>query len=335
MAELVTPRGRTPRRALAVAAVLAVVAGVAPAEAGVRVLEKRANLDISLRVASGLRAAGIKVILTRTTDRTMRREQRYGPANRLHVDAFVSIHNNASRNPRVAGSEIYRSIRKDGSYQLGRAIWRGFRAEFGSRRRNVLRTRRGDHGDYYYQLRKTTMPAVLVEGAYVSNPAEGRRLGASPAYRARIADAIVDGILRWQRGLVRARAPRPDPGTVVPAPLPPPVNLRARALGGTRVLLGWDPSPLVQAYRIYRNGRLIAVRAPTAGLPTPPRRYFTDIWGAPGQTYTYEVRAVQALPGGVYGESVEATVTAKTKPITIAIDPGHGGRDPGAVARYA
>jgi N-acetylmuramoyl-L-alanine amidase len=322
-------RARTARRVLIAAVAVAVGAGILPADARTRVLEKEANLAIAMRVASQLRAAGLRVTLTRSTDRTLQRVQRYGLPNRTHADAFVSIHNNASRYRQVAGSEIYRSIRQDGSGRLGRAIWQGFEVEFGARRRNALLSRRGDHGDYYYQLRKTTMPAVLVEGAYVSNPTEGPRL-ATRAYRARIADAIVAGVLRWQRSLTRARPPNLDPGTVVPAPLPPVLNLRARALGGTRVLLGWDQDPLVSAYRVYRNGRLIAVQK---GTPTG-RRFFTDTWGAPGQTYRYDVRAVLALPQSLYGESPPSTVTATTRAISIVIDPGHGGRDPGAVATY-
>lgn len=325
------------RRTLVIAVALAALASITGAEAGVRVIEKHANLDIATRVAARLRAAGIQVWMTRTDDRTLRTDQRVGPANRRRVDAFVSIHNNASRTSSLSGSEIYRSVRRDGSQRLGHAIWRAFAAEFGSARRNVLRTRRGCCGDYYYQLRRTRMASVLVEGAYVTNPREGRLLGSRPAFRRRIAAAIAEGVLRWQRSLAGGSPPDLDPGTTAPAPLPPPVDLHAEARGANRIALRWLMSPGVEYYRVYRDEQLVAVRRGVDGDPVDgidAEHWFVDRWAGPATTYRYRVAPVTRLDDGIWGEGLPASVEATTPPISVMIDAGHGGRDPGAVARY-
>jgi N-acetylmuramoyl-L-alanine amidase len=61
---------------------------------------------------------------------------------------------------------------------------------------------------------------------------------------------------------------------------------------------------------------------------------FTDTWAAPGQTYAYEVRAVQHVSSGLSLEGQPLRLSARTPAISIVLDPGHGGRDPGATGRF-
>jgi N-acetylmuramoyl-L-alanine amidase len=51
-------------------------------------------------------------------------------------------------------------------------------------------------------LRDLHMPGLLVEGGFLTHEREGRDIG-SAAYRDRIAEAIVEGILVYQRTLQR------------------------------------------------------------------------------------------------------------------------------------
>src|SRR5207248_1281292 len=104
-------------------------------------------------------------------------------------------------------------------------------------------------------------------------------LAESPAYRQKIAVAIANGILAYQRTLTKARAPSLNPGRVLPGPQPAPTNGVASALGATRVALAWTPASLTNTYRIYRDGQLIAEQR-VAGA----RMSFMDPWAAPGQT---------------------------------------------------
>ena len=45
--------------------------------------------------------------------------------------------------------------------------------------------------------RLAEMPAVLIEGGFMSNPAEGKKIG-DPAYRHQMAQAIVDGVMAYK-----------------------------------------------------------------------------------------------------------------------------------------
>ncbi len=47
-------------------------------------------------------------------------------------------------------------------------------------------------------LRDATMPAILIEGGYMTNPTEGRKIY-DPIYRQQMAAAIVKGILNYTR----------------------------------------------------------------------------------------------------------------------------------------
>jgi N-acetylmuramoyl-L-alanine amidase len=57
---------------------------------------------------------------------------------------------------------------------------------------------RGVQRARFVVLKDATMPAILVEGGFMSHPAEARRIY-DPAYRKRMAKAIVDGILAYKR----------------------------------------------------------------------------------------------------------------------------------------
>ena len=69
--------------------------------------EKELVLDVSRRVARGLEAAGIEVLLTRSDDTFVPLEERTSRANDARADLFVSIHANASRNRKPVGVETY------------------------------------------------------------------------------------------------------------------------------------------------------------------------------------------------------------------------------------
>ncbi|HJR98585.1 MAG TPA: N-acetylmuramoyl-L-alanine amidase [Actinomycetota bacterium] len=306
----------------------------APADATTRVREKHLNLDIARRVQARLAAAGIPVVMTRTTDRTVSLRSRTALANARRVDAFVSIHNNASRNRSAGGSEVYHQIRGGASRTLGSLIRTQLARSPGLR--TSLRSRRGDHGDYYYVLRNTRMPAVIVEGAYVSNPREARLL-ASPSFRQKLADAIVRGILAFQKTLTAAPLPAlQTPQRVAVPALPAPSALAGTAINSRTVSLSWEPALAASSYNVYRDGALIGSLdgdALEAIAGTAQLLSFTDVWAAPGQTYRYEVAAATPTPAASL-ESVAARVSVRTPPIFVALDPGHGGSDPGALGGY-
>jgi N-acetylmuramoyl-L-alanine amidase len=67
-------------------------------------------------------------------------------------------------------------------------------------------------------LKGATMPAVLVELGFISNPEEEKKLQ-DPAYRDQLLDALVTAIARYRSSI--EGQPAPAPGASAPAPAPP------------------------------------------------------------------------------------------------------------------
>jgi N-acetylmuramoyl-L-alanine amidase len=128
-------------------------------------------------------------------------------ANGAGADVFVSIHNNTvpKRTLDHPGTEVFYSVGSDGSDRLAGllydevvrslaafdAAWQGG-DELGARARTDPAT--GD--DYYGVLRRAEMPAAIVEGAYISEPAE-EALIATEAFRQAYAEGVYRGIVRF------------------------------------------------------------------------------------------------------------------------------------------
>jgi N-acetylmuramoyl-L-alanine amidase len=242
---------------------------------------------------------------------------------------LVSIHNNASPSASRRGTEVYRSIKGGGSAVLGSAVADRLRRSPGLP--TSVHARRGDHGDYYYQLRNAKVPAIIVEGAYLTN-ASDRRLLSSPEFRQKLANSIADGILDYQRTLTA----RPLPATATPSRVTAPAvgapgGASAVALNARTVTLAWDASPTAATYNVYRYGTLLGN---VSNLSGSGRLTFTDVWAAPGQSYTYEIASALSL-NVVSVESAPARISVRTPPIVVALDAGHGGSDPGAIATYS
>lgn len=146
--------------------------------------EKDLALDTCRRIAREL-GGNFRVILLRDGDRFVDLDDRVRFADR-HGDAvLVSMHYNAGP-PGISGPETY-YWRVD-SYSLARRIQRHLEAALPNGRGNLGLVRR--------RLRLTRnpdIPCVLVEGGYLSHPAESRRI-ASASYRDTIAKAVAAGI---------------------------------------------------------------------------------------------------------------------------------------------
>ena len=150
-------------------------------------LEKKYALDTTKRVEKGLRRAGYRVIMTRRGDYFVSLPKRAAISNRQRGAVFVSIHYNWARNYGARGTETFYHSSK--AYPLAANIQREL-SRF-SNNRGVKRAR-------FHVLRNNVRPAVLVEGGFLSNAYEARKVR-SPFYRQRIADAIVRGIIKSSR----------------------------------------------------------------------------------------------------------------------------------------
>ncbi|PZD70512.1 N-acetylmuramoyl-L-alanine amidase LytC [Acaryochloris thomasi RCC1774] len=153
--------------------------------------EKRVVLPVSLRVVEELRRRGVNAQLTRSSDQTVDLAPRVRKAEGLNADIFVSIHANAislSR-PEINGLETF--YYQTGS-RLASNIHRSILQSVNVKDRRIRQAR-------FYVLRKTSMPAVLVELGYVTGSTDAPRL-ATKAHQDQLAVAIANGVINYIQG---------------------------------------------------------------------------------------------------------------------------------------
>jgi N-acetylmuramoyl-L-alanine amidase len=192
-------------------------------------------LDVTLRLRALLeKQPGFEVTLTRDKDIFVPLEERTAIANRQEADLFLSIHANASRNPNAHGIETYflnfasnpdaAAVAARENASSGRAMHhlpeivraialnnkidesRDFATMIQTAMVRRLSARNKEVRDLgvkqapFVVLIGATMPSVLAEISFVSHKQEAALLK-TPAYRQHIAEALLDGILRYQASL--------------------------------------------------------------------------------------------------------------------------------------
>jgi N-acetylmuramoyl-L-alanine amidase len=171
-------------------------------------LEKNYALDWALRLAPLLQSNGWRVQLTRTTDLDLSVTNRVAFADRVGADLFISLHfNGLNAQANHSGIQTF-CLTPAG---MPSAVTRGYednpRAEFPNNsfdlenlqyafrihRELLAATRAVDggvrHARFMGVLRGQRRPAVLIEGGFLSTPAEASRI-ATPSYRQKLAEAV-------------------------------------------------------------------------------------------------------------------------------------------------
>ena len=161
------------------------------------VTEKEVTLAVALKVQQLLQSSGANVVMTRTTDRDVSwAGSPNGQELQARVDktppgaaVFVSIHCNAFSNSVTQGMETY--------YYWNSAEGRRLAALLNEELENFGgRFNRGVKGANFYVLKHTSIPASLVELAFITNPEEEYLL-ADDNYQQQLAIAITRGIKRY------------------------------------------------------------------------------------------------------------------------------------------
>ncbi len=170
--------------------------GPDPGAVGNGVTEEFVNLNVSLELARLLRDAGYDVMIYRTTsdenvlaDKNADLRNRADMANRFGADYFVSIHTNSSERPAAQGVEAYVYRLGTSSERLAQSIVDSVSENLGSVNRGVMQAN-------FAVLRRSEMPAVLVELGYLTNATEALNLN-SPAWQKAVAAAIFEGIVDY------------------------------------------------------------------------------------------------------------------------------------------
>src|SRR5881628_546513 len=151
---------------------------------GQSVAEKEMTLDVAQRLRNVLAASGYRVVMTRDSDVFVPLPTRVAIANSYRNAIFVCIHFNSTQRRGAAGIETYFYSRD--SLPLASAIHSYVVGGAPSSNRGVRR--RG-----FYVLRKTNIPAVLVECGFLTNPTEAA-YARSASYRQKLAEEIAAGV---------------------------------------------------------------------------------------------------------------------------------------------
>jgi N-acetylmuramoyl-L-alanine amidase len=114
--------------------------------------------------------------------------ERVRMANTWPANYFISIHANANLNTAINGTEVYIYRYYTQANWLAEQVMDGIVETVGTKN-NGIRT-----NPSLYVLRKTKMPAILVEMAYLSNPSDAEKLK-NAQYQ--FAYGIYIGIMRY------------------------------------------------------------------------------------------------------------------------------------------
>jgi len=148
--------------------------------------EKTVNLAVAQKVTARLKQKGLKVIMTRNSDRFIELERRAEIANMYRADLFVSIHADSHMDRSIKGYTMY--VANDASYSSVRAA-----KAISKQMARVSSNGKGIRREDFRVLVKTKMPAVLVEIGYISNHGEASLIS-NNSFQNKIADAIASGI---------------------------------------------------------------------------------------------------------------------------------------------
>ena len=155
--------------------------------------EKTVTLAVAQRLQALLERAGAKVIMTRQTDRDV-----YGPNSSAtdelgarvvaagKADIFISIHANSFTDRSVSGTATYYYSKSLYDAMLAQNLQAGL-----IKAGNL--TNRGISSANFYVIKRSAMPASLIELAFISNPNEEALLKA-PDFQQRMAQGIYQGI---------------------------------------------------------------------------------------------------------------------------------------------
>lgn len=122
------------------------------------------------------------------TSNTTSLRERVRLANEWGADYFLSLHTNASSIPSATGVEAFAYSKPSEAFSLGEDIVNEISALTGLRNRG-MKVRSG-----LYVLRKTSMPAVLIELGFITNPNDARLMVDEPEL---FAQGIYDGSLEF------------------------------------------------------------------------------------------------------------------------------------------
>ncbi len=138
------------------------------------IMEKKLALQTSFFVRRYLYELGYRVIMTRSKDSFIPLARRVSIANNTHAALFVSVHYNSSPSPEAYGVEIFychsgNSKRVQESKKLAALTLKQLTFQTNAFSRGVK-------SGNFYVIRESSVPAILVEGGFITNDQERSNL---------------------------------------------------------------------------------------------------------------------------------------------------------------
>ncbi len=183
--------------------------------AGKILYEKTVNLQIAYKLSKHLKSLGYKVLMTRNGDKTMSLASRNKFCELNKGSLFISIHANSASSS-VRGIETFILTPKGYKSSNGGSIARynignandSNNALLGYEiHNNVIKSTKGlerslKHAQFAV-LKKSKVPAILIETGFLSNY-QDRKLLASSSYQNNIALGIAKGVLSYHQRMYKA-----------------------------------------------------------------------------------------------------------------------------------
>ena len=294
--------------------------------------EKTYTLDTAYRLDAILRAAGLKTVFTRRTDTFVDLYERAHIASLYSDYAFVSIHYN-SATEEARGLETYCLSPRGAASTSSRYLTRGDIQKLPGNdydTQNILLASmvhseiiklnpgdatadRGVKRARFVVIKANTIPAILVEGGFVSNHMEAARVN-QPNYRQSLAQAIARGVIRFVNAMGDRHmslpgmspdqaSPAAPPKAIAVTPPPAPTGLAKDAPAAT--------AP-ISIHKSKKNKK-------TAAVPTPSKPPVAPSTPSPGTSANSVTKADEPTPSTKLTPSPSLNLT---EPTTPTLSPG-------------
>jgi N-acetylmuramoyl-L-alanine amidase len=162
-------------------------------------IEKNLCLLTALHLRNLLQSKGYQIILTRSHDEYVSLDKRVEIANFSKCELFVSIHYNAAKSKEASGVEVFypknQDDRQSQSKKVAQNVLNKLIGKTGAKSRGIK-------AGNFHVIRETKMPAILIEGGFMTHPIEGQLLS-SLNYIQKISEGIAEGIEHFFSNSIR------------------------------------------------------------------------------------------------------------------------------------
>lgn len=154
--------------------------------------EKYLTLSTAYMLRDHLQNMGYHVLMTRHKDENVSLQERVDFAEEQNASFFISLHYNSAPSDQAHGIEVFYYKAKDNLNRMHASKHLAEKILHESVKNTHAKSRGVKHGNFKV-IRETEMPAILVEGGFLTNKGELEKLK-DPAYLNTIAQSVAIGI---------------------------------------------------------------------------------------------------------------------------------------------